>query len=207
MAAVLRLCAVFALVVCLPIYSKDLGKHGYLFEIEEQDFIEYLKGQLAQENAEELQKKIQDSFVETIKEPSAVQGVSETKTQRIFYYDPTMIVREDITDHEDNVIISKGTRVNPLEENIVTQEWLFIDGSNEGHVKWALSRAGSPKIILVAGRPLELEHSLQRPVYFDQLGIISNKLSIVHVPSLVTQEGPRLKIEEVPVDEEGICIN
>jgi conjugal transfer pilus assembly protein TraW len=49
----------------------------------------------------------------------------------------------------------------------------------------------------VKGAPLLLSEELKVPVYFDQSGLLTKKLGIHHVPALVTQEGMRLRIEEI----------
>jgi conjugal transfer pilus assembly protein TraW len=37
----------------------------------------------------------------------------------------------------------------------------------------------------------------RRPVYYDQQGQLVEKLGIRHVPALVSQEGRRLRIDEI----------
>ena len=47
------------------------------------------------------------------------------------------------------------------------------------------------------GSYLDLMRRWKRPVFFDQQGQLTDKLGIRHVPALVTQDGKRLKIEEI----------
>lgn len=78
-----------------------------------------------------------------------------------------------------------------------------------------------PKIILTSGSPFELMeqwNSLSKnplsgnqlvgnqlvenqPVYFDQTGKLTKKLGIKHVPAVVTQEGLKLKVSEIALEE------
>jgi conjugal transfer pilus assembly protein TraW len=53
-------------------------------------------------------------------------------------------------------------------------------------------------VILTGGSYLDLMRRWKRPVFFDQQGTLTDKLGIRHVPALVTQDGKRLKIEEIP---------
>ena len=53
------------------------------------------------------------------------------------------------------------------------------------------------KLILTGGSWLDLMRRWKHPVYFDQQGHLVEKLRIRQVPALVTQEGRRLRIDEI----------
>jgi conjugal transfer pilus assembly protein TraW len=57
------------------------------------------------------------------------------------------------------------------------------------------------KIILVGGRPLELEKETNSLIYFDQFGELTKKFNIAHVPATVEQDGKYLKVIEVNIEE------
>ncbi|MBQ2175600.1 MAG: conjugal transfer protein TraW, partial [Alphaproteobacteria bacterium] len=83
---------------------------------------------------------------------------------------------------------------------------LFIDSECKAHIAWLKRKLQSIRniqIILVAGRPIQLSEQLDMPVYFDQYGTITRKLSIKQVPALVFQKpGKRvLTIREEKIDE------
>ena len=54
------------------------------------------------------------------------------------------------------------------------------------------------KPVLTAGSWLALMRRWKQPVYFDQHGQITARLGITRVPALVTQDGRRLRIDELP---------
>ena len=56
---------------------------------------------------------------------------------------------------------------------------------------------GKVKLILTGGSYLDLMRLWRRPVYYDQHGQLVEKLGIRHVPALVSQEGKRLRIDEI----------
>ena len=56
---------------------------------------------------------------------------------------------------------------------------------------------GKVKPILVAGSYLDLMKAWQLSVYFDQQGVLTRKFGITQVPALVSQEGMRLRIDEL----------
>jgi conjugal transfer pilus assembly protein TraW len=53
------------------------------------------------------------------------------------------------------------------------------------------------KVILTGGSYLDLMRRWQRPVFYDQQGSLTTKLGIRQVPALVTQDGRRLRIDEL----------
>ena len=58
--------------------------------------------------------------------------------------------------------------------------------------------------ILTNGNPFELQEEYQKEIFFDQRAEICEKLAIQATPSLVTQEGKKLKIREICVEEGGV---
>jgi conjugal transfer pilus assembly protein TraW len=117
------------------------------------------------------------------------------------WFDPSVTVPYDLRDQDGRLIHAAGTRINPLEWRSLTQRLLFLDGNDEEQVRWAEGQlAGGQwqvKPILVAGAPLELGRRWQRPVYFDQQGLLVGKLGIEQLPAIVRQEAMRLRIDEV----------
>lgn len=203
------------LLLCLgqliTLQAKDFGVRGKIASIEEQDPITLIqsklkimeeRGELEQHNRE-LQKKTKAA----IERPKPVEGIFKAKETHIFYYDPTYIVLEDLKDHMGRIIHPKGTRINPLETVSLSQNLLFFDGDDDEQVVFVKeklsenSKENSLKLILVKGAPIALSEELKIPVYFDQSGLLTKKLGIYHVPTLVIQEGLRLRIEEIKVED------
>lgn len=57
--------------------------------------------------------------------------------------------------------------------------------------------AGAVKPVLTGGSYLELMRRWRVPVYYDQRGLLVRRLAITHVPALVSQDGRRLRIDEL----------
>jgi conjugal transfer pilus assembly protein TraW len=184
--------------------AKDLGCHGELFPIQEESLLEVIKKRLLkmQESGtlETYQRQLAEHAKRKALNPEPVK-IQHTKIPRTFYYDPTLTLFEDLEDHEGRIFAKKGERANPLEIIPLTKELLFIDGEDEPQVNWALSRTLSSKIILVKGQPLKMEERHDRSFYFDQLGFLTQTLGIKQVPARVFQEGNRLKIEELNINQ------
>jgi conjugal transfer pilus assembly protein TraW len=99
-------------------------------------------------------------------------------------------------------VVAAGTVVNPLDTVTLSKPLLFFDGRDDEQVKRArelLDRhRGAMKPVLTAGSWLALMRRWKQPVYFDQHGQITARLGITRVPALVTQDGRRLRIDELP---------
>ena len=93
--------------------------------------------------------------------------------------------------------IQAGTSYNPLDHKSFGDPLIFIDGDDTDQVQWAISQ--DAKIILVNGSPLKLEKVHKRSFYFDQGGVLTEKLGINEVPSRVSQEDKDLVIETIPL--------
>lgn len=184
--------------------AKDLGCHGEVFKIKEESLLEVIKARLLkmQENGSitTYQKQLAEHAKKKALNPDPVKSINKTTTPRVFYYDPTIILPQDLRDHEGRVFARKGDRANPLQITPLTKWILFIDGEDERQVKWALHQSLTSKIILVKGSPLNLEETHSRRFYFDQLGLLTKKLGITQVPAKVSQEGTQLKIEELQIE-------
>lgn len=187
--------------------AKDCGTHGVIYAIEEQDPIQVIQqklknmedsGELKRRNLE-LQKKAKTS----IERPKPVEGMTKSIKSRIFFYDPTYIVKEDLKDHQGRIFAQKGTKINPLETVHLSQNLIFFDGDDGEQLAWVQERliksmkAHSLRLILIKGAPLKLAEELGTPVYFDQGGTLTKKLGIRHVPAVVSQKNLQLQIEEI----------
>jgi conjugal transfer pilus assembly protein TraW len=55
------------------------------------------------------------------------------------------------------------------------------------------------KTILVGGSYMDYQRKTHRQAWYDQGGVLTTRLGITRVPAIVSQEGRRLRIDEVPV--------
>jgi conjugal transfer pilus assembly protein TraW len=186
--------------------GKDLGVVGETFVIKEPDLLKVIMNKLHTMNSTgelaQHQQLVQNKIKKRILEPKA-NNLPETIKQREFYYDPTITVQEDLSDSKGHVFKVKGEQINPLDFYSFRAAWLFFDGNSEQQKIFALARAKQQKIklILTAGRPLDLMQEWQQPVYFDQFGWFAAKFKITQVPALVEQHGKKLKIIEIDISK------
>jgi len=178
----------------------DLGQYGSLFEIAEEDMLEHLMKRLKTFKESGKLKEIEDDFKEKAKNrvlnPPPVKGVSQTRVERSFTVDPSLVLEEDIKDHQGNAIARAGKKVNPLQHLSLSKGMVFIDGTKQDQVDWAIHHQDRFLIVLTNGSPLKREEEFGVKFYFDQAGIITKKYGIHHVPARLEQEGDLLRITE-----------
>ena len=197
--------AVFIIIILAitPVGAKNHGVHGHTFKIIEPDLLKHILNRLHSLEAEGQiaahQERLKKRAVQAIRRPKAVKGFSRATKKSITYYDPSMTVPYDLKDQTGQVFHQAGTRVNPLTHRPLTKKLVFIDGDDPHQVSWAIATFTEvdSKIILISGSPFDLMETYDRPIYFDQAGRITAKLGITKVPTIVSQEGVKLKREEV----------
>ena len=184
--------------------AKDLGVRGAAWPVAEQDLLAQIETRLLElERSGELARLEQEARANarrTLEEPEPAPGIAPATRGRSRLFDPAVTVARDIRTPDGTVIAAAGTRVNPLERMTLTRDLLFLDGRREAEIAWALAHDGAAKIVLLAGRPLELMRRHRRPFFFDQGGRLAARFGLRFTPSLVEQAGSRLRITEIPVD-------
>lgn len=179
----------------------DLGTHGVTFPIQEPDMLTQLEMRLKSLEASGELAKLQKKFVETvsatIQTPKAVEGLQKTKAFRRFTWDPTIVLPFDLKDAQGTVFYQAGHRLNPLHHRTYEKVLFFLDGRDIEQLAWAKEQPLSKGlVILVAGSPTDVSQALGVRCFFDQKGLLTEKLGIQQVPARVESEGEMLRIEE-----------
>ena len=185
--------------------AEDLGTAGETYTIAEPHLLNYIEQTLRDKEKSgelaDLEEQAKSRVIESIRNPKPLAGIKPTQMARTFYFDPSIKVEQNITDDKGNIIVPAGTTKNPLEVVSLSKHLLFFDGSDPQQVRYARTLidryGGKVKPILVAGSYLDLMKAWQLSVYFDQQGVLTRKFGITQVPALVSQEGMRLRIDEL----------
>lgn len=194
------------LISLLPIAQADeIGIVGPTYDIAEPDLLEVIQLRLSQmEKSGELAKKqdeYRDRVVGAVEKPKPVPGIKATAVKRTFYYDPTMVLDHDIRGEDGSILFARGLKVNPLDHVSLRDELIFFDGRDRRQVTFVQRTLrklnGAAKPIMVAGEPLNLMRDWKRRVFYDQGGALVRRLGIHQVPVVVTQDGKRLRVDEV----------
>lgn len=183
----------------------DLGTIGPTYEIGEPHLLAFIERRLREkERSGELQRLAEAARargIETVRQPPPVEGLRTTERPRTFYVDPSFTLDRNITDPQGRLIFAAGTRKNPLEVVSLSRHLLFFDARDPRQVKHARELsgryAGRVKPILTGGSYLDLMRAWRIPVYYDQSGTLTRRFGIRQVPALVSQDGLRLRIDEL----------
>ncbi len=182
--------------------TKDLGQYGPAYPVIEDNLKQTLIEKAFQmEQSGELEMMQDDMKKQTknyLENPTPVKGVNKTQKERTFYVDPSIILDEHIVDTKGNVLVAKGSKINPLDTIDFDRTLYFIDGTDEAQIEWIIEDANpNDTIVLVKGSVMQLMDEYKLMVYFDQGGKLTDSLNISQVPAKVTGEKDWLKVLEV----------
>ena len=186
-------------------YAKDFGVRGPVYEISEENLLKLIQSRfiaMQQSGAlAQIEQEIQAHTKENIQRPAPVKGISHATENRAWTVDPTWVLSQSIYDHKGQLIAKEGQKLNPLDFIPMSEILLFINADNKAEIKYTqqllADKNNSIKVILVNGNVVDLVEHLNKPIYFDQKGLITSRFGILHTPAIVKQDGRVLSINEV----------
>ena len=196
-----------AVLAALPAaaWPKNLGVRGATWAIAEPDLLAEIEARLADMQRSgalaRFEAEARARALGRLNEPEPVPGIAPARERRTRLFDPAIVVGRDIRGPGGAAIAAAGTRVDPFAHGGLTRDVLFIDGRREAEVAWALARTGAAKIVLLAGRPLDLMRANGRRFFFDLGGRLSGRFAVRATPTLMTREGAYLRLTEIPLED------
>ena len=189
--------------------AKDLGVRGATWPVAEPDLLEQVESQLLEMQRsgelDRLETQARERARQKLEEPDPVPGIAPATRERTRLFDPAIVVERDIRTPDGALIAAAGTRIDPLARMTLARDLLFVDGRRNPEIAWALAReieTGRPaKIVLLAGRPLDLMRRYRRPFFFDTGGRLAARFGLRFTPASVEQAGALLRISEIPVED------
>lgn len=206
----------FALPVA-PVAAKDLGTRGASWPVAEADLLAAIGDRVAEMAGSgewaRLENEAREKARRSLESPPAVVGIFPAVEPRARMFDPAITVAKDLVGPNGEAVAAAGSRINPLALAPFSTELLFIDGRRDVEVAWALSLAGggaggtsanqragaSVKIVLLAGRPLELMRRHGHPFFFDLGGRLSARFGVRATPTRMVRDGLLLRLTEIPL--------
>lgn len=188
----------------------DLGTKGPVEAISEPDLIEVMKAKAAQLDLDEQKKRT----VETYWDRVDFLHTEPARQDRRRLIDPTIVVQDDMKDHQGEVIYPAGHRINPLSIKAFTNRLIVFNPTREAELTWLKSLEPIPGIqdVYIA-TDIEardgwdgftaLEDRIDQPVYLLQ-NDVQSRFEIERTPSLVTADQVYFIVEEFHVQEEVI---
>lgn len=186
--------------------AKDYGKAGATWPIAEPDLLQVMKARLLhlQQSGglQDFEAKSVARAQDSIRRPKPVAGITHASEGRIWTYDPTITIGDDIRDGRGQIIAAKGQKFNPLDHVGISHDLAFVDGDSKAEMAWVQKQGDAQKllIILVKGSPIEQMKLVKRRLYFDQMGQITEKLGVEHTPAIARQKGKAMEITEYSIN-------
>lgn len=186
--------------------AENLGTIGPIYPIAEKSLLEVIMSRLRAKEAsgelKRLEQEARERATTAVNSPRPVAGLSRAEAPRTFYFDPSFTLQTNVVDERGAVLFPAGTRKNPLEVVSLSKHLLFFDARDARQVERARELIdryqGKVKPILVGGSYMDLMKRWNKQVFYDQDGTLVRKFGITAVPAIVSQEGQRLRIDEVP---------
>jgi len=185
-------------------HAEDVGKYGNTWNIQEQDAVDMIKGRLTQMKKSGQLQRFEDQYrqkqISAIENPAPIPGITTATTPKVWTFDPTYTFQDTVKDNLGNVLVPAGTKIDPLDYTTLSKSILFIDGRDPKQVAYAkhdIDDHPRDKVVLVAGSFLKLTRAWHRPVYFDQRGALTTHFGIKRVPSVLSQKGRLVQVEEL----------
>ena len=176
--------------------GKDLGVHGKLYEIKEEDMLSYVRRKAGEIDMRALRESMEKKLEEFYAQHSLVSlNVPSATEERVRYVDPSVNVRNPLYDHTGKMIFPAGI-VNPLDHVSLSKNILVL---REDQVKKALEetdKRGEKPILLLTDGDTRRASSLAGQMVYKASSFMLRRLKIEKVPSLVEQEGRKLRVEE-----------
>ena len=199
------LAAAVTTAVPMPGGAKDLGIHGATWPVAEPDLLVQIETRLHEmQRSGELgrfEAQARERTRRGLEEPPSIAGIVPAREHRTRLFDPAIVVAQDIRGPDGRLVAAAGTRIDPFAHAPLTRDLLFIDGGRKVEVAWAVAHGTPAKIVLLAGRPLDLMRRHGRPFFFDIGGRLTERFGLVRTPTLMTAEGAHLRLTEIPLDD------
>jgi conjugal transfer pilus assembly protein TraW len=193
--------AILCVFGCQIAAAESLGVYGRTYPIIERDAIVAMKEAVAKKLAnggkEKMMKDAKDRYMASLNNVVTPAGITPARANATHFVDLTETIKETITDTQGSVVVLAGTRVNPLVLSPLPEKLFFIDAKDIRQLQLVASQAeANDKIILLGGSVFKAGEYLKRRVYLDIPGF-HKRMQINKLPSIVSQEGDKLKIREV----------
>lgn len=119
--------------------------------------------------------------------------------------DLTFELTEDLKDQYGNVLYPKGTRINPADYMTLPFRYVVINAEREEELEWlqsseAMANIVSHRVVLADGLWHKASKKLNRPIFYMDVGF-QNTFQITKTPSIISQKGNLIEVQEVSVKE------
>ncbi len=189
--------------------AEELGVIGPVYPIGEESALDTILNKLKEKERSGELKKIQDAAIKrsvnTAKNPAPVDGLVTVKERKERLIDPTVTYNQAVKTEEGAIVVPAGAKINPLLVTSLSKKLVFFDGRDKAQTeavrKMVAKYSTKVKPILVAGSWYDTSKAWKTQVYYDQHGKLSQRFGIHAVPTVISQQGAMLLLEEIPAKE------
>lgn len=177
---------------------------GDTFDFAENDMLEDIQSEI-KDNTPQIKKKLDEikkgskKLIKDFKPKDLITLNSATKNN-IFYPDMIYTNPENIYDNDGKVIYPKGFKFNPLDFQRMPYQIIVIDGTSADEIIWLKDNNYTNnikyKILISDGNYKKVQKALNQPVFYC-LPKITNKFKLKYTPSIITQIGNKMEVQEV----------
>jgi len=192
---------------CNGTSAKNIGQYGQIFQVAEEDIRQIIMKRLeSMQHSGELlhvQREIEQRIAAHTIRPKPLT-LTTTSNPRTFRIDPTVTVSHDLWTPDGLLIAKAGLRINPFERVHFSKTLFFFNADDKKQVAWVKKHYADynhVKFILTGG-DVRVAAELFGRIYFDINGLISTRLHVKHVPSIVNQDGLNWQVREIGVFDE-----
>ena len=177
--------------------GKDLGVHGQLYEIKEEDMLSYIRRKSGEIDMAALRESMERKLEESWAQHSFVSlDVPSATEERVRYVDPSVNVQNPLYDHTGKIIFPAGV-VNPLDHVPLSKSILVLREDQVKRVLEETDKRGEKPILLLTDGDIRRASLLSGQTVYKATPFMLRRLGVEKTPALVTQEGKKLRVKEV----------
>jgi len=193
----------------VPIFADELGAIGPTYPIGEESALDTILKRLKEKERTGELKRIQQQAIKrsinSAKNPKPVDGIVIVQERSQHLIDPTVTYTQAIKTDDGQIVVPAGAKINPLIITNLSKKLVFFDGrdkmQSEAVRKMVAKYSNKVKPILVAGSWYDTSKAWKTQVYYDQQGKLCQRFGIRAVPTVISQQGSMLLLEEIPAKE------
>lgn len=180
--------------------TKDVGVFGRVYQIKEDDAITEVQRHASLVDWKKVFGKTKDT-VKNYQPKDLTSPLPVAKTKKSFLVDVTGEFPHDIPDGKGGIVYPAGTRINPLDVITYPNTLVVIDPTDRRQLEWFKKSEFAKRTdvrLLISGKGYyETSKGLRRPVFY-ATSQITDKFKIKAVPSVIYQEGNKMRVDEHP---------
>ncbi len=182
-----------------PAYAKNLGTIGTTYQVVEPDLVEEVKARIDKGKMAKIMEEHRQNY-----KAKDIYALPTAKRDRTFFVDMTYTLDHDIPGENGEIMYERGLTWNPLDYVSLPDGLMVINGESAKQVEWfeksPYYKNKQIKLHISAGFAAPLIKHLDRPVFY-LTKTIADRLQLAAVPCVITQNGKKMMVQEVKIDE------